>query len=198
MGALVGLLLGLGLLLVSWAVAAPNGARGARAVTGAARPPRRLLDETGMARVSPAALLGWCLASGLGAFVALAGVSRSLTIALAFGAIGTYAPLAVVRGRRTRRIMSLGNQWPDVVDDLTSAVRAGLALPEALVQIGTRGPIELRPAFASFTTHYRATGRFGDGLDQLITKAVSVLVIGNQPSPSGIAPAGQDASRFPA
>src|ERR1700738_4096327 len=37
---------------------------------------------------------------------------------------------------------------------------------------------------------------FSDGLYQLITKAVSVLVIGNQSSPSSIAPAGQDASRF--
>src|SRR6185312_8213128 len=35
-----------------------------------------------------------------------------------------------------------------------------------------------------------------DSLDQLITKAVSAFVIGNQPSPSGIAPAGQYATCF--
>ena len=57
--------------------------------------------------------------------------------------------------------------WPDVVDNIGSAVRAGLALPEALSQLTIRGPEELRPAFAAFAEDYRATGRFQECLDRL-------------------------------
>jgi tight adherence protein B len=57
--------------------------------------------------------------------------------------------------------------WPDAVDNISSGVRAGLALPEALAQLGQRGPQELRPAFRAFAEDYRATGRFHDCLDRL-------------------------------
>jgi len=72
-----------------------------------------------------------------------------------------------VRMRARRRRASLRELWPDAVDNIASAVRAGLALPEALVQLGRRGPEELRPAFQAFAEDYRATGRFHDSLDQL-------------------------------
>ena len=57
--------------------------------------------------------------------------------------------------------------WPEVVDHLGSGIRAGLSLPEAVAQIGERGPVELREAFTAFAEDYRATGRFGDCLDAL-------------------------------
>jgi tight adherence protein B len=53
------------------------------------------------------------------------------------------------------------------VDNLASAVRAGLSLPEALSQLGSRGPAALREPFQRFGQNYRATGRFGDCLDRL-------------------------------
>ena len=46
-------------------------------------------------------------------------------------------------------------------------MRAGLSLPEALSQLGSRGPESLRPSFAAFAEDYRATGRFQDCLDSL-------------------------------
>jgi len=57
--------------------------------------------------------------------------------------------------------------WPEVVDHLASGVRAGLALPEAIAQLGDRGPEELREPFARFAEDYRATGRFAQCLDLL-------------------------------
>jgi tight adherence protein B len=53
------------------------------------------------------------------------------------------------------------------VDNLASAVRAGMSLPEALAQLGSRGPEVLRPAFASFAVDYQVTGRFAESLDAL-------------------------------
>jgi tight adherence protein B len=55
----------------------------------------------------------------------------------------------------------------EAVDNLASGVRAGLSLPEALTQLGVRGPEQLRTPFRRFGEDYRATGRFGDSLDAL-------------------------------
>jgi tight adherence protein B len=74
---------------------------------------------------------------------------------------------AVLRSRRRRRQRELRELWPEVVDNLASAVRAGLSLPEALSQLGSRGPAALREPFQRFGQDYRATGRFGDCLDRL-------------------------------
>jgi tight adherence protein B len=57
--------------------------------------------------------------------------------------------------------------WPEVVDNLASAVRAGMSLPEALSALSTRGPEVLRPPFARFAAEYRSTGRFSACLDRL-------------------------------
>lgn len=166
MGALLGLALGSGLLLVGWALAAPTSGWAVPS-TVARRPLRQLLDEAGLPRVRVVALLLWCAGSSAAAFVLLAGVSRSVVLAAAFAAMAAWAPLSVVRGMRERRRDSLGAAWPDVVDDLTSAVRAGLALPEALVQVAARSPRALQSAFDSFVADYRATARFGPALDVL-------------------------------
>ncbi len=88
-------------------------------------------------------------------------------IALMFAGIAGYAPAAVVRSRARRRRRQLRDVWPDVVDHIASAVRAGLALPESLAQLAVRGPEELRPTFAEFAYDYRATGRFQECLDAL-------------------------------
>jgi tight adherence protein B len=95
------------------------------------------------------------------------GVSRVPVIGLAFGGFAAYAPLGLVRGRRRSRAVELREAWPEAVDNLVSAVRAGLSLPEAVSALGSRGPEALRAPFARFAADYRATGRFGDCLDRL-------------------------------
>jgi len=55
--------------------------------------------------------------------------------------------------------------WPDVVDDLASAIRAGLSLPQALIELCNSGPEELRPAFQLFRDQYQVTGDFNAGLN---------------------------------
>jgi tight adherence protein B len=99
----------------------------------------------------------------------VAGVSHAASVAVAFAGFAGCAPVALVRIRRRQRTIELRDVWPDVVDNLASAVRAGLSLPEAVSQIAVRGPEQLRPAFLAFAADYRATGRFGDCLDRLKT-----------------------------
>jgi tight adherence protein B len=57
--------------------------------------------------------------------------------------------------------------WPDVVDHLRSAIRAGLSLPEALIQLGDKGPEELRHVFRDFGSDYRSGGQFDASLNRL-------------------------------
>lgn len=162
MGAFLGLLLGLGLVLVvrSRTPAAPG--RPGWQASG-----RDLLRQAGIEGVSPAQLLGASAGLGLTVFVLVLGTSRVLIIATAFGLFAALLPTALVRRRRAQRAVELREVWPEAVDNLASGVRAGLSLPEALSQLGVRGPEQLRPAFARFGEDYRATGRFSACLDAL-------------------------------
>jgi len=90
-----------------------------------------------------------------------------LPIAGCFALMASFAPVALVRRRARMRRARLRDLWPDAVDNITSGVRAGMALPEALSQLGTRGPDELREPFLAFADDYRLSGRFHDCLDRL-------------------------------
>jgi tight adherence protein B len=165
MGALLGLLFGTGCFLVlrSFTPRAP------RRTT---RPSRRdrvseMLAQAGIEAVTPGGLVASCIGVGGVVLIAMYVVSRSPVIAGAFGVLACWAPVAVVRFRLRRRRAELRDLWPEVVDNLASAVRAGLALPEALAQLGSRGPAELQGPFRRFGEDYRATGRFYDSLDRL-------------------------------
>ncbi|MCU0266205.1 MAG: type II secretion system F family protein [Actinomycetia bacterium] len=165
MGAVLGLLLGLGVVLVWWALTddqlSEPPTQGTRDRVSDA------LVQAGLEGVTPLRVGLSCVGVGVVGFVVAAGVSRSVVIGAAFGVLAAYLPIALVQRHRRQRAAALQGAWPDVVDDLASAVRAGLSLPEALAQLGTRGPEQLRPAFARFAADYRATGRFGPSLDRL-------------------------------
>lgn len=163
----VGLVLGVGLFCVWWSFwprqESPATPHRAGIVT-------RLSDElaqAGYQTVTPRSLLGSCLIAFVLIFLAFAATTRVMPIALCFAGMAAYAPIMLVRMRARRRRAVMRDLWPDVVDNIGSAVRAGLALPEALSQLTIRGPEELRPAFAAFAEDYRASGRFQDCLDRL-------------------------------
>ncbi len=165
MGALLGLLFGLGCLLVFRARTRP-------AVVATSGPDwrdrtRDLLVQAGIEGVSPGQLLGASAALGIVSFVLVLGTSQVLVIGLAFGGFASLLPLTLVRRRRAQRSVELREVWPEAVDNLASGVRAGLSLPEALTQLGVRGPEQLRVAFRRFGDDYRATGRFNESLDRL-------------------------------
>ena len=163
MGALVGLLLGLGLLLI-WRSGPRAPQRPARR-SHAAR--EELIRQAGVDGVGPAQLVGAQVLCALLAAGAVLLLTSTVAVALCFGAFAFALPVVVLRRLRRRRQLALRELWPEAVDNLASAVRAGMSLPEGLSALGERGPAELRPAFARFGTAYRASGRFGDCLDAL-------------------------------
>ncbi len=163
-GALVGLAFGVGVLLIGAGVSGPARQRSRPGVRARLA---EMLAQAGLVGVSPGGLVGSC--AGVGALAAslVGAISRSPSIAAAFGLLAGYAPLALVRLRQRRRRAQLRELWPEAVDNLASAVRAGLSLPEALAQLGVRGPESLRAPFSSFGADYRVTGAFGPCLDRL-------------------------------
>ena len=167
-GLLLGLGLGLGLFLVWWSCwVAPQAPVPRRRRHG---PLDRLSDEivqAGFAGLSVRTLLAACAIALLLVFALVQATVAVLPIAVCFAAMAAYLPLAAVRTRARRRRARLRDLWPDAVDNITSGVRAGMALPEALSQLGDRGPEELREPFRAFADDYRLTGRFHDCLDRL-------------------------------
>ncbi len=163
MGALVGLGVGVGLLLIWSAFYVPLQPRPSRPEGRV----RQLLARAGLGGVSTRSFAMLCGGCGLVALLAIQVISGAFPVALAFGVMAAYLPVAVVAGRARRRQREFAEVWPEAVDNLASAVRAGMSLPEALAGLGTRGPEPLRPAFQAFALDYQVSGRFADCLDRL-------------------------------
>lgn len=185
MGALLGLVVAVGVLLVAASVSAhrrrlatpASEVDGIDAVAGSSRGPagrgrlRRDLDDSLAAAdlhgVRPSVLIAVAVLAGILVATITLAVSRTYPVAVVFGGFAAWTPFALVRRRAAGRREELRELWPDAVDNLSSSVRAGLSLPEALIQLSVRGPAPLRSAFALFGADYRATGRFSDCLDAL-------------------------------
>jgi tight adherence protein B len=167
-GVVLGLALGSGLFCLWWSMwvelPGENVARRRLRIVDALSED---LNRAGFVGVTPGTLAACC--AGLAAVAGLlVGAATGVpTVAGCFATMAGGFPLWLVRVRGRRRRAGLRDLWPDAVDNLASAVRAGLSLPEALSQLGNRGPEELRPAFTAFAADYRTTGRFHDCLDRL-------------------------------
>ncbi|OMH27082.1 type II secretion system protein F [Tersicoccus phoenicis] len=165
MSAVLGTALGIGLLLIWWSCWSRPAPRIPGRGSGRLR---SMLLAAGIENVSPTALLATCAGAGALVFLVVFVLSSGATpIAACFGLFGGWSPLAVVRWRAHRRAASLRELWPDVVDHLRSAIRAGLSLAEALTQLGERGPEELRRFFRDFGADHRSGGQFEAALDRL-------------------------------
>ncbi|NYI39882.1 type II secretion system F family protein, partial [Demequina lutea] len=161
MSAVLGLTLGVGLLLV-WMSFWPGQDGGGRSKSGWYERTQDQLIRAGAPGVTPWALVGTSIAVGLLVALFATGTSGSPVIGLAFAAISARGPFALVAARATKRQASMRDIWPEAVDHLASGIRAGLSLPEALSQLGERGPEQLREPFTAFAEDFRASGRFGD------------------------------------
>ncbi len=166
MSVVLGAVFGAGLLLSWWSSWDTGGTR------ATPRNSRRgglesLLRRAGIERVSVAGLLSSSVVVAVLVFLLFLIPTQSPPIAACFALFALFLPLTVVRWRAGKRAAALREVWPDLVDHIRSAIRAGLSLPEALIQLAEKGPEELRPAFREFAADYRVGGRFDESLDRL-------------------------------
>jgi tight adherence protein B len=165
MGGLVGLVFGCGLVLI-WR-------------SGARRPPRirrrrnpflrlrEVLWRAGLPGVGPVHVVGAQVACSLVAFVSVLAVTSAISVAICFAMFAFFVPIMLLRRMTIRRCAALREQWPEAIDNLASAVRAGMSLPEALGALAEHGPADLREPFARFGSNYRTNGRFAECLNAL-------------------------------
>jgi tight adherence protein B len=162
----LGSLLGAGLVLLSAPLLWPatgSGPRGGRLLSGW----RARLAQAGFGSVpvSVFATLSGVLAVAAAALAeAVLGVQA---LSLVVGLVWMILPTLIVLWRARARRRLNRTVWPDVVDHLVSAVRSGLALPDAVSSLAQAGPVVTRTAFAEFEREYRATGNFDYSVDRL-------------------------------
>lgn len=165
---LFGCALGLGLLLAASPLLWPSGsarARRQRLPVIAAMEQRMAL--AGFHSTSLPALLAISAVIGLVAGAMALALIPVLALGLIVGCIGMMLPSAIVNWRAASRRRANRVLWPDLVDQLVSAVRSGLALPDSVVTLAHSGPDATRAAFATFERDYRSTANFGMCLDRL-------------------------------
>ena len=165
MSALLGALLGTGVFLVWWSFWTRRPApRTRHARTGTFR---TLMVQADLPGVSLAAFAGLSVLLALVAGVLVLALTSAAVFGLCVFLVSLCTPLWFVRRRARRRTAVFREVWPDVLDHLRSAIRAGMGLPEALMQLQYRGPEPLRPAFARFAADYRASGQLHGSLTML-------------------------------
>ena len=113
-------------------------------------PVRQWMIQAGLGEVRPAefgtVLVVFSIIGGLLAFALFGGVLP----AMAAAAFSASFPAASYRARRGRRRSEAREAWPRMIEEmrlLTGSV--GRSIPQALFDVGRRGPEELRPAFSA-------------------------------------------------
>lgn len=148
----------------------------------------RLVDESGMQSMTGVRLIAASVASGLAVYVVVAALTSSSIESVVTSAVAASLPVATARARRRRRLRRFREAWPDAIAILISGIRAGVSLPESCLSLAIRGPRELQPGFAAFTSTYRSSGSFRAGLtrlaaemaDPVADRVVTALVLAHE------------------
>ena len=107
---------------------------------------------------------------GISASISTAAVllmTRSVVIALAFGALAAGIAFVTVRAKNNLNEAALIAAWPEVIDHLMSGIQSGLSLIESLAGLSTRGPEILRPAFTQFKATLYGSGDLTQAIEEL-------------------------------
>jgi tight adherence protein B len=111
---------------------------------------RQWLVQAGLDEVRPAefvTVMGLLFLLGAGfAFVVFGGIVPAVLA----GGFAATAPVASYRQRRARRLAEAREAWPRMIEEIRLLTGSlGRSVPQALLDVGRRGPVELRPAFAA-------------------------------------------------
>ena len=98
------------------------------------------------------------------AFVLFGGIVPAV---LAGGFAATF-PVASYRSRRDRRRAEAREAWPRMIEEIRLLTGSlGRSIPQALLEVGRRGPVELRPAFAAAEREWLISTDFARTTDVL-------------------------------
>jgi len=163
-GIALGAALGVGLLLAASPFLWPGRAHQPRARSDALR---RKLALAGMPGLAPAAFVAVSALLALVFFAVAHAMFGVLALSVGLAAVGGWLPWSVVSWRAASRARANRTMWPDVVEQLVSAVRSGLALPDGVAALARTAPESTKAAFATFERDYRSSGLFAPAADRL-------------------------------
>lgn len=122
---------------------------------------RRALDQAGLDGVSaPQFLLASGLVGGAAALPATAvfGVGAP---AVVIGLSAALVPAAAWRRQREQRRRAARDAWPQLIEEVRVLTGSGgRSIPQALLDVGLRGPDEMRPAFRAAQREWALTTDF--------------------------------------
>jgi tight adherence protein B len=122
---------------------------------------RLVLDQAGLHGVAPWQFVVASLAMGAFAGALTAAVFGAGLPILMVAAAATTAPALLWRRQLARRRAAARAAWPRLIEEirvLTGSV--GRSIPQALIEVGLRGPEELRPAFVAAQREWALTTDF--------------------------------------
>jgi tight adherence protein B len=160
----LGLALGAGILLVISPKLWPR----SRAKSSAA--PSRMRDrlvQAGLGQVSIALVIAVAFVLAAAAATLVLATVGVVPLAIAAGLVALLLPPVLISWRARARRRATRIVWPDIVDQLVSGVRSGLALPDSVIVLAQSGPSPTREPFARFAEEYRVTGNFSRSIDGL-------------------------------
>jgi tight adherence protein B len=163
-GIALGAALGVGLLLAASPFLWPGRTRRRRPRSDALR---RKLALAGMPGLAPAAFVTVSALLALVFFAVAHALFGVLALSVGLAAVGGWLPWSVVSWRAASRTRANRTMWPDVVEQLVSAVRSGLALPDGVAALARTAPESTKAAFAAFERDYRSSGLFAPAADRL-------------------------------
>lgn len=163
--AAAGLALGAGLLLIASPWVWPAGDQPRRARRAGVL--RRRLDAAGLPDVPAAVVVATCLLLAVVAAAAVLAFAPIPGLALAAAVAAASAPVLLLARRARMRRRRVRAAWPDLVDHLVAAFRAGIPLAEAVASLADVAPVDVRPAFREFGRTALGTGTVAVALDRL-------------------------------
>ncbi|MGV8852313.1 MAG: type II secretion system F family protein [Rhodoglobus sp.] len=168
MSLLLGIMLAVGSVLIAATFLWP--ARSNRVTRGPSASSLRFrerLVQAGLPTTSPSIVVLVSIVFSIAVAAITFVLSSVIAVVVCAGALALLLPSLAISWRARIRRRATRVVWPDVVDQLVSAVRSGLALPDGLMTLAQTGPAVTRGAFAAFSSRYRATGNFSVAVDEL-------------------------------
>lgn len=164
MSVVVALTLGLGVFLVFDGLTRASSVRRRRSIADRLEP---WLAAGGLGHVRPIqfVLASGCLGLAAGAVTIV--LIGSAGVALVAMLAGTVTPTAYFRARRKSLRAQRRRAWPDAIELLAGAVRAGDTLPAAIGVVADRGPEAVRPLFRAVMSDHRVAGDLAAALERM-------------------------------
>lgn len=114
------------------------------------------LDGAALRKIAGASATMLLLGSAV--FFALFGTALPALVA---GCVAATVPLAVHRARQSARLEHARESWPRMIEEIRLQTGAlGRSVPQALFEVGRRGPTEMRDAFAAAEREWQLSTDF--------------------------------------